>query len=776
MRAPPVTGAEQDAAAGATGRAGTLDPGGATTAPTTHGAHALKPGAPTLPPHLAALRAATGQPTTGGAARATDRALRVALIGNPNTGKSTLFNALTGLRQRVGNFSGVTVERHEGAYRDADGARVSVLDLPGSYSLSAGSPDEAIALEVLLGRGADVPLPDVIVVVADAQHLERNLFLTSQVLELGVPVVVALNQIDMARAAGIVVDVPELIHELGVTVVPTIAKRGEGVEQLKKAIARAPSLPLSHRRFLVPDRVERALAPVARALVAAGLPASAASMEAMRLLALDRPEGHLKDVAELPALLRAARAELRGADVAPERIEAELRYGWIGGVLSRSVTRTPRGARSMSDRLDAVALHPVWGWVLFFGLMAIVFQAIFTWAAPLQDGIEAGVAALGQWIGARMPEGDLRSLVVDGVIAGVGSVLVFLPQIALLFLFIGVLEDSGYMARAALLMDGVMRRVGLHGKSFIPMLSGYACAVPGIMAARTVEHESDRLATIMVVPLMSCSARLPIYTLLIGTFVPAVPLLGGALTLQGATMLGMYFLGTLTALAVAALFKRTLLRGPQRPMILELPTYRWPSARNLAISVGGRAQMFLRRAGTVILALSVVLWALATYPKTAPEPTWTAEQAAEVQLERSALGRVGHAIEPLVRPLGYDWKIGVSIAASFAAREVFVSTMGTIYGVGDAEGEGAGTLTERLRTETDPRTGRLAYTPLVAVGLMVFYVYALMCMSTIAVTVREAGGGAIGWRWAAIQFGYMLALAFGGAFLVYQGGRLLGLG
>jgi ferrous iron transport protein B len=345
----------------------------------------------------------------------------------------------------------------------------------------------------------------------------------------------------------------------------------------------------------------------------------------------------------------------------------------------------------------------------------------------------------------------------------------------MLFLFIGILEDSGYMARAALLMDGVMRRVGLHGKSFIPMLSGYACAVPGIMAARTVEHDTDRLATIMVVPLMSCSARLPIYTLLIGSFVPPVALVGGLLTLQGATMLGMYFLGTLTALGVAALFKRTLLRGPQRPMILELPTYRWPSARNLFISVSGRAQMFLRRAGTVILALSVVLWALATYPKAEVAPSLSPERAAEVQLERSTLGRIGHALEPVVRPLGYDWKIGVSIVSSFAAREVFVTTMNTIYGVGDDSPEGARTLEGKLRDARGP-DGRLVYTPLVAIGLMAFYVFALMCTSTVAVTVRECGGGWAGARWAALQFGYMLALAYGAAWITYRAGLALGWG
>lgn len=352
-----------------------------------------------------------------------------------------------------------------------------------------------------------------------------------------------------------------------------------------------------------------------------------------------------------------------------------------------------------------------------------------------------------------------------------GSVLVFLPQIAILFTFIGVLEHSGYMARAAFLMDRVMRSVGLHGKSFIPMLSGYACAVPGIMATRTIEDRKDRLATIMVVPLMSCSARLPVYTLLIGAFVPATALIPG-LTLQGATMLGMYLLGTIAALLMAAIFKRTLLKGPVRPMILELPPYRWPSLKSLGVSVYQRCLMFVQRAGTVILSLSIVLWALATYPRSSPDESLPPEVQQEQQLEHSILGRIGHGIEPLVRPLGYDWKIGVSIAASFAAREVFVSTMGTIYGVG-SENEAA--LTERLREEKDT-TGQPVYSPLVAVGLMVFYVFALMCISTTAITVRETGGGAIGWKWAGIQFTYMLVLAYGAAWLVYAGGRALGLG
>jgi ferrous iron transport protein B len=714
------------------------------------------------------------------------RTLRVALVGNPNTGKSTLFNALTGMRQKVGNFAGVTVERVEGYYRGPDGNRVAVLDLPGSYSLSAGSPDEEIALDVLLGYRRDEPPPDVVVVVVDAQNLERNLFLASQIIELGLPVVVALNQVDAAAGAGIRIDVVELIHELGVPVIPTVAKRGEGVEHLRRACAQAVSMPRPHRKFSLPDAADRALAPVARRLTDAGFAASSAAMEALRLLSVSKPEAHLAAVAGLDADVRRAREELRRGGIAPERLESELRYEWIAGVVSRTVSRAVRTERSITDRIDAVVLHRVFGPAIFLAIMALVFQSIFTWATPLMDGIEGLIARLGGAIGSTLPEGDLRSLLVDGVIAGVGSVVVFLPQIAILFVFIGILEDSGYMARAAFLMDRLMRRVGLHGKSFIPMLSGYACAVPGIMAARTIENPQDRLATIMVVPLMSCSARLPIYTLLIGAFVPPLTV-AGLFDLQGLTMLAMYLLGTVSALAVAAVFKRTLLRGPVRPMILELPPYRLPSARTLAISASQRALLFLRRAGTVILALSIVLWALATYPKLPPSAGEGGIPSAgegsamspalqqELELEHSALGRIGHAVEPLVRPLGYDWKIGVSIAASFAAREVFVSTMGTIYGVGEAD-EGSAALRETLRAERNPETGAPTYTPLVAVGLMVFYVYALMCMSTVAVTVREAGGGRKGWGWAGLQFAYMLALAYGAAWIVYHGGLALGLG
>lgn len=700
--------------------------------------------------------------------------LRVAIIGNPNTGKTTLFNALTGLRQRVGNFAGVTVERVEGHFRTKGGRRVAVLDLPGSYSLSAGSPDEKIALDVLLGRDLDRWSPEVVLVVVDAAHLERNLFLASQVMELGVPVVIALNQFDVAESNGLKIDVPELIHELGVPIVATVAMRGEGIDSVTRALEIAATLPPPARRFVLPPLAAEALAPVTASLEAKGMNPAAAAMEALRLLSVDRAELGRTDRDATTSAVLAAMTSLEQSGFVPQRLESELRFAWISDIISRTVVHSGGEGRDRSHRIDAVILHRVWGPIIFLALMALVFQSVFTWAQPFIEIIETAVARGGELAGALLPEGDLRSLVVDGVFAGVGSVLVFLPQIAILFAFIGVLEQSGYMARAALLMDRVMRRVGLHGKSFIPMLSGYACAVPGIMATRTIEDPKDRLATILVVPLMSCSARLPVYTLLIGSLIPPVVYAGG-IGLQGLTMLAMYLLGTLAALGAAAIFRRTLLKGQLRPMILELPPYRWPSPKSLGVSVAQRCQLFLQRAGTVILSLSILLWALATYPRTTVDPTLPPAVQQEQQLAHSALGRVGHAIEPLVRPLGYDWKIGVSIAASFAAREVFVSTMATIYGVGDA-GDDASALGQRLRDERNPVTGKATYTPLVGVGLMVFYVFALMCISTIAVTVREAGGGRIGWKWAGFQFAYMLALAYGAAWAVYRGGLALGLG
>ena len=615
--------------------------------------------------------------------------LRVALVGNPNTGKSTLFNALTGLRQRVANFPGVTVERAVGSYRSG-GIAVTLTDLPGSYSLDPDSIDEQIAHDALLGRIAGLDRPDVVVVVVDAEQLERNLFFATQVIELGLPTVIALNHMDAVERRGVRVDVPELIHELGVTVIPVVATRGVGVETLRRAIGLAPSLPRATWR----------------------------------------------------ATRRAARAAgEHGAD------DARRRYARIGAVVAKTVTRPALSRATPSDLVDRVALHPLGGPLLFVALMALVFQAVFAWSEPATEGIERLLGALAGVIAAAMPAGDLRALLSDGVVGGVGSVLAFVPQITLLFLCIGALEESGYMARAAFMMDRHLRPLGLHGRSFIPLLSGYACAVPAILSARTIQSPRDRLATILVVPLVSCSARLPVYALLIAAAVPAGARVAGV-GARGLLLLAMYALGTVAALAVAALARRTLLRGPMRPMLIELPAYSVPQPRTLAISAWHRASQFLRRAGTLIFAVSVALWALSTYPKAPGAEALAPEAARELSLSHSALGRMGRVVEPAVRPLGFDWKIGVGILASFTAREVFVTT------------------TAATRPDL---------TPLVALGLMVFYVFAPMCASTLAVTAREAGGGTAGLGWAALQFAYMLSLAWVAALAVRLGGRAMGL-
>jgi ferrous iron transport protein B len=648
--------------------------------------------------------------------RTAPAALRVALVGNPNSGKSTLFNALTGMRQRVANFPGVTVERVEGTYLH-DGLRVTVLDLPGNYSLSPESPDEAITLDVIAGRARGVPPVDVIVVVVDAANLERNLFFASQILALRRPTVVALTRMDRVLAARTQIDVPELIHELGAVVVPVVATRGEGVDRLRQIIQRAPALPLPDPRI----EVQR------------------------------QPEA--SGVARLDA----------------DAIHAAERYAWIAGVIERCVTRPRDDRRTLSDRIDAVLLHRVWGLAAFLLVLLIVFQAMFTAARPVSSAIQALVAVAGTLLEHVVPPGELRSLIVSGALGGVGSVVVFLPQIALLFLFIGALEDSGYMARAAFVMDRYIRPLGLQGRSFIPLVSGFACGVPAIMATRTIQDREERFATIMALPLISCSARLPVYTLLVGAFVPAATV-GGVFGLQGLTMLAMYLLGTVAALASAALFRRTLLRSGTRALIMELPAYSMPSARVLAASVWQRVRVFLHLAGTIIFAVSILLWALGRYP----HATGAAPVTPEQQLEQSALGQLGHVVEPVFRPLGYDWKIGVSIIASFAAREVFVSTMGTIYGASDDDASRS--LAQRLRDERDPRSGAPVYNTLVALGLMTFYVFALMCTSTLAITIRETGGGWRGIRWAALQFSYTFLLAWGAAFLVYHVGRAFGFG
>jgi ferrous iron transport protein B len=682
----------------------------------------------------------------------------VAIAGNPNCGKSTIFNTLTGLRQKVGNYPGVTVEKKTGRFFGSHGEPMELLDLPGSYSLQVRSPDEAVARDVLLGRQSDTERPDVIICVVDASNLERNLYLVAQMLELQIPVVVALNMVDVAEKNGSAIDLMALREKLGVPVVPMVATKGVGFIELRQAVSRSP-LPPPTVCAQMPIVLEREVMALARSLPVAP---EVARGEALLLLtlhdeALEEVAHHERPV--IDATLEAQR-RLRTAGIDPLSAPIEARYAWIGQLCSAVLHQGGLfDAVSVSDRLDAVLTHRVWGWTAFLALMSLMFFCIFTVAAFPMEWIDSGIGALGSWVGGMLPDSDLRSLITDGVIAGVGGVLIFLPQILVLYFFLGVLEDTGYMARAAFIMDRLMSKVGLHGKSFIPMLSSFACAIPGVMATRTIENRKDRLVTILVAPLMSCSARLPVYAIMIAVFLPVA-----SAWVKSGIMLGMYLLGLVAAFAMAWLFKKTLLRGETPMLLLEMPPYRLPSWRSIALRMWERGGLFLRRAGTVILALSILLWALATYPKpTRPEAT-PAEAIAT-----SFAGKMGHALEPLIAPLGFDWKIGIGLIGSFAAREVFVSTMSIVYNVESGDEENTEPLRDTMRSERHANGGPV-FTPLVCVGLMVFYVLAMQCISTVAIVRRETNS----WRWPLFQLAYMTGLAWLGAFVVYQGGRLLG--
>ncbi len=681
----------------------------------------------------------------------------VAIAGNPNCGKSTIFNALTGLRQKVGNYPGVTVEKKTGRFFGSHGEPMELLDLPGSYSLQVRSPDEAVARDVLLGRQPGVPRPDVIICVVDASNLERNLYLVAQMLELQIPVVVALNMVDVAEKRGITVDLMALREKLGVPVIPMVATKGVGYIELRQAVSRSP-LPPPPACAQMPIVLEREVMALAKTLPVA---AEVARGEALLLLtlhdkALDEVAHHERAIIDAT---KTAQQRLRTAGIDPISAPVDARYDWIGTVCAAAHhAGDSHHAHSISDTLDGWLTHRVWGWAAFVGMMALMFFCIFTVAQYPMDWIDGGRTWLADWTKSVVPAGDLQSLLADGIIGGVGGVVIFLPQILILFFFLGILEDTGYMARAAFIMDRLMSKVGLHGKSFVPLLSSFACAIPGIMATRTIENRKDRLVTILVAPLMSCSARLPVYIVMIALMLPAASALQ-----QAGIMLSMYFVGLIAAFGMAWVFKKSLLRGETPMLLLEMPPYRMPSWRGVLIRMWERGILFLRRAGTIILALSILLWALLTYPKPAQADA-TPSQA----LSHSIGGRLGHGIEPLIAPLGYDWKIGIGIVASFAAREVFVSTMGQVYNIEDADEESE-PLREQMRAEKRP-DGSPIFTPLVCLGLMVFYVLAMQCISTVAIVRRETNS----WRWPLFQIAYMTALAWLGAFIVYQGGRLLG--
>ena len=814
--------------------------------------------------------------------------LTVALAGNPNSGKTTVFNALTGLRQKVANYPGVTVEKKVGRCKLPGGGWCDVIDLPGTYSLISRSPDETVAMEVLRGIRKDVKQPDVVVVVVDASNLQRNLYLVSQLIELGRPLVIALNMMDVARRRGIRVSAETLSNELGVPVIPVVGYKRKGIAELKEAITQASVAPMP--KWPLPDAMKEELLLVGGGLaildseegtglaihgsdrIGTAVPVSPrpdaerlvprASEEnrspsdqsdtgndsddlrpvpprawicqpdsvrhldryealAERLLIGDRA-ADIKSLAEhepVSSLLAHATSRLQQLGIDPMQADVEAHYRWIEAVASKVISDAdvaapnagagdrvlpyarPRPA-NLTQKVDQVLCHKVWGLVIFALIMGLMFVTLFWLAKPIMDAIQDGIKSLGVLVTSHMGEGPIKALLKDGIFNGVGAVVVFVPQIALLFLFLSLLEDSGYLARAAFLMDRLLSKVGLHGKSFIPLLSSFACAIPGIMATRTIENRRERLATILVAPFMSCSARLPVYTLLIGAFFATY----GALS-QAGIMLACYLLGIVAAAGTAFVFKRTLTKGPATSFILELPSYKIPQASQVVRQVWSNTKAFLTKAGTTIFCLSVILWALAYYPRLPKERVQAVRQERLVQLqagvpfkvrwphgdylsaeetqkmieedqdksvaaaqsEYSLSGRIGHLMEPAIRPLGYDWKIGIGLVSAFAAREVFVSSMGIVYSVGDVEEGKTGDLSAAMRADTysaGPRAGKPVWTPLVAVSLLVWFVLAMQCMSTFAIVRRETGG----WRWPIFMLVYMNALAYVVSLIVYQVG------
>ncbi|HEY1379177.1 MAG TPA: ferrous iron transport protein B [Gemmataceae bacterium] len=769
------------------------------------------------------------------------RTLSVALVGNPNTGKTTLFNALSGLRQRVGNYPGVTVEMKKGTARDGDRA-FDLIDLPGTYSLAARSPDEMVAVDLLLGHCPGEPRPDVVLAIVDASNLDRHLYLVTQLLELGRPVVVALNMLDVAEGQGLRIDAKRLSDKLGLPVVPIRANKGRGLAELRRAVWDAAESAAPANQPTFPEPFEQEVAALQEAL------GPDVEQFMLRRLLLDVGGYTERRLGEqygpgVATRVAAARQRLAAAGCPVPLVEARTRYAWIKAITADCVTRPAVRPVTWTDRLDRLLTHRVWGTLVFLVVMVVVFQSIFTWARPAMRLIGAGKDWLADGLRLHLPPGPLTSLLTDGVLEGVGGVVMFLPQILILFAFIAMLEDCGYMARAAFLMDKLMARCGLSGKSFIPLLSSVACAVPGILATRVIENRRDRLATILVAPLMSCSARLPVYVLLIGAFLTT----GWPWWLPGLTMFGLYAIGLVLAPLVALAFKRTLLRGDTPVFVMELPTYKVPSVRTVLRRVGDAAWAFLRRAGTLILASMVLVWALLYIPwwdgtgryedhiaaVRAPVEAQLkeleelndatadrrrelrrlertdADRAAELraelapQLQRidelekavgpvedeahrleaewkrnSLLGRLGRMIEPAVRPLGWDWRVGVAALASFPAREVVVGTLGIVYRAGKVEADdirdadwsevGDTGLGRALREATWDGTDRPVFTVPAVLSLLVFFALCCQCASTLAVIRRETHS----WRWPAVTFAYMTALAYVAALAVYQVGSL----
>lgn len=689
----------------------------------------------------------------------------IAVVGNPNSGKSTLFNRLTGLRQRTANYPGATVEKHVGTAHVGK-VVLELIDLPGTFSLSAHSMEERIAVDVVLGRMPGTNPPAGILAVVDMTNLYQGLYLVQQLMELELPMVVALTMSDAAELGGLRVDIQALQARLGGAVIcPVVATTGQGMNALREALAELPGLPKPGLPNFWPELSEAAEALTRK------------SEGSLRRIEIERS---LIDGTGDDEGLADVRRELFG-DEPPLAKEARYRYRWVRDVLDEVQQRSPT-IKTWGSRITSWLNRPIPGTIGLFVVMAIVFQAVFAWATPMMDAIDAGTSALGSLVRSQLQAGAFASLISDGVIAGVGSVIVFLPQIMILFLFIILLEDSGYLARAAYLMDRVMRSVGLSGQSIIPMISSFACAVPGIMATRVIPNRRDRIATMLAAPFMTCSARLPVYALLIAAFVPVQSV--GWLNLQGLVLLGLYLLGIFAGILTALLLKVTALRGPKPPFALMLPEFRKPNLRTVLMQLLGRIRIFLRRAGTVIFTVAVIVWALAYYPRseivasqlvqqtTSAETSMSGEalverlqqlehQAAADQLAQSWLGRAGQVVEPVFKPLGWDWKISAAVIAGFPAREVVIAVLGTVYAVGD-EAEEA-TLTQRLKSATWP-DGRAVYTLPMVFGLLIFYACCLQCAATLAVIQRETNS----WRWPVFAWAYMSTIGYVGALLVFQ--------
>ncbi|HTN01061.1 MAG TPA: ferrous iron transport protein B [Planctomycetaceae bacterium] len=771
------------------------------------------------------------------------RPLTVAVIGNPNTCKSTLFTALTGVHAQIGNYPGVTVEKKIGRLQH-NGVQIQLVDLPGTYSLSPRSLDELVSVNVLLGRQADIGAIDAVVCIADASNLERNLYVVSQVLDLGLPTVLVLNMWDVAESRGLKIDAAELGRRLGIPVIPCEAHRQRHLAEVKAAIIGAASGPPPATPRIFPEVFTVAVQDLQQRLQDWGAGAIPRPLAERLLLDLGGQieTGYRQSLTtEFGTVLDGLRLRLRDQGFRIPAGEAKARYAWAKEILTGVLTTPTQRMVTASDRIDRVLTSRVGGLIVFCVVMFLVFQAISTLAGPLMDGTEAVFGFAGDAVRSVLPAGPLRSLIVDGAIAGVGGVLVFLPQICLLFLFIAILEDCGYMARAAFLMDRLMTRIGLSGKSFVPLMSSFACAIPGIMATRTIENRRDRLVTILIAPLMSCSARLPVYLLLIAVLIPPISFVGGWIHLQGLVLFAAMSLGALVAIPVAWLLRMTILKGETPPFVMELPAYKWPSPRMVLARVYDRGRAFVARAGTLIFATNILVWAASYFPGDHTLEEQLAAQVAELEessdsffksglkliasqkeikqklnqidpaaleaealreqfdeidveltaiknqresysasieqknlernaeaerlLERSALGRLGRAIEPAVIPLGWDWKIGVGVLASFPAREVIIATLGTIYSLGGDIGEDDPGLQQAIRTAAWP-DGRPVFTIPVGLSVMVFFALCAQCASTLMIIRRETNS----WAWPAFTFVYMTVLAYLGALLTYQVG------